>query len=369
MERTVQLMDQTVLMGTMVQTSGVRTRSGDTADFGSMVRQKAQDARGQDAQKVQKKDQGGSQKDQGAQKKDTKAPKDTADEAAEDQGPGTEQYVIAAALMLQLDVPVLTEEVQTGEGDEDTGPVMLSEAVVDIGPMEEALVSDEDVGPEETVVSRTVVEDAPVTYQDVERTVVRTEEARSGASEEEDTEEEVQVEETVTDAPVFADVEAAPVKVAAPKTEAPIPLESRQGVEELTARIRDLIVDTGEETRVEFTLIPASLGKISVEIVRGSDGALHVQLSATTMRAAELLQRHSTGLENALAGSDRSQVKVDVTASEETQRQFLDPNADSRQEQQRRQQEQQGRRQRRPEPHEAQDFVSQLRLGLVGLDG
>ncbi len=159
---------------------------------------------------------------------------------------------------------------------------------------------------------------------------------------------------------LFKDVEAAPVKVAEPQKEA-IPLESKEGVEKL-AKAVDEALPLGD-TKVELTLTPANLGKITVEITHSQDGALHVVLSASTHSAEKLLDQHSGNLQSLLAASGRDNVKVEVQNNQPAQQQpqFLNPDG---QNQQQEQQERQQQQQRQFQKHETEDFIQQLRLGL-----
>ncbi|MBE6909700.1 MAG: flagellar hook-length control protein FliK [Ruminococcaceae bacterium] len=125
-----------------------------------------------------------------------------------------------------------------------------------------------------------------------------------------------------------------------------------------------MIVNSADANRIEVTLTPEHLGKLTVEVTRGTDGTLSVVLHTTSERAANLLEKGVDGLRQALAPSNRGDVEVQVRPSEESQQQFLNPDGQNGQEQ--RQQQQQGRRR---EQQNAQDFLQQLRLGLVDVDG
>ncbi len=176
-------------------------------------------------------------------------------------------------------------------------------------------------------------------------------------------EEEIQagnVEIQTPEAPLFKDVEAAPVKVADPE---PVPLESQDGAEKLAKAVVPEL--NAGDTKVELTLTPANLGKVTVEITHSVDGAIHVALSASTRVAEKLLEQHAGNLQDILAASGREDVKVEVQSNQPSQQQpqFLNPDGQNRQEQQEEQQRQQQNRQ--PQKHETEDFIQQLRLGLV----
>lgn len=163
-------------------------------------------------------------------------------------------------------------------------------------------------------------------------------------------------------APLFERVDAPVVKVA--EASRPIPLEAEGGVEELGEELDGILVNSADVNRVEVTLTPEHLGKLTIEISRGENGALSIVLHTSTERAANLLERGVGSLQSMLAANARSSVQVEVRPAEESQQQFLNPNDQN--EQGREQQQQQQHGERRREQQSAQDFLQQLRLGLVG---
>ena len=171
-------------------------------------------------------------------------------------------------------------------------------------------------------------------------------------------------EELPVETPVFEFVDAAPVKVADSLSE-PLALEQPEAPNELAARIESLITAEDGSSRVELTLTPASLGKISVEITHSADGALHIALSAANPKAMALLERQSGSLHQLLSNQNRPSVEIEIRRSPDAPQQFLNPNDDNARQQQRQQQQ---HRPRREEPV-GMDFVQRLRLGLVELAG
>lgn len=161
---------------------------------------------------------------------------------------------------------------------------------------------------------------------------------------------------------LFEQVEAPPVKVA--EVPRPIPLEAENGIEQLGGELDSIVVNSVDANRIEVTLTPENLGKLTVEITRGEDGTLNVVLHATTEKAANLLEKGADGLRQALAANAGREAQIEVRGNEGSQQQFLNP--DGRNGQERQQQQQQGRRQN--EQRSAQDFLQQLRLGLVDVD-
>ena len=143
--------------------------------------------------------------------------------------------------------------------------------------------------------------------------------------------------------------------------EAPKARESEQPMEEQIAPKLAQALREGE-TRVEIQLTPENLGKITVEMTQGRDGGLVVQIHAEDRGTQELLGKHTTNLAEMLGRETEQEVRVEVPRQEESQRQDL---YDQQQGQrQRRQQEQ-----RREPETSSEDFLQQLRLGLIPLEG
>ena len=349
--------------GASNQSSGGQTKAEGKSDFDSMIEQKQQEAKGQQTKKTE-----------------TDAAKEKAEPAVKDEMIPDEQYSAVMAMMFQVQpeiryvdisldtveapkpelVPdaVLPEaELPVSSVVQDAAPQIVTEQASEQTaelPVEEA-VAPVEIAPEQTHNSELQQEtgnSAPQEGQVREDGPVRVQ--RADTSEPEDVSREV---------PVFENVTAAPVKVAPPQAE-PIELEAPDAAEELADRIEDLFTDEGIDSRVEFTLTPESLGKITVQITHGQDGSLHVLLSASTERAAALLERHTSGLQNLLTANGRTQTQVEVRGNEESQRQFFNPNGENNQGRQ----QQQGQQRRSQPEHQTQDFVQQLRLGLLGRD-
>lgn len=159
--------------------------------------------------------------------------------------------------------------------------------------------------------------------------------------------------------PVFQQVESAPIKVGeAPRMEqAPesASVES-QVADKLTQSIQN------GETRVELQLEPVNLGKVSVELTVTEEGVLHISLKAENSITRGLLERDAANLQT-LLGRDTQEVRVEVQAQESQPREDLYDQ--EKQEGQHQQQQQQRREDRR----DGQDFLHQLRLGLIPVDG
>lgn len=330
--------------------SGAKPKDGG-ADFGSMVQRKQQETRGaQDTRPAQA---------TGPKKADAPAT------AAQDNDIPEEQYVVAAAMMMQSWLQMVPFNVTPEENTLDVEiapaflPDMHTETVLDI-PVEEVAAQ----------VQETLVE-APKDFrpQFVEQVRAQTVEVLDQPLTEEqseETEETVVVEEASVETPVFGYIDAQPVKVASVVTQ-PVELEAPDALEQLKGRIEQFLTDAEGNNYVELTLSPPELGKITVSLTQLTDGALHIQLSATTVRAAELLERNTAGLQQLLASASRPEIKVEMRdTSAAAPYIFINPNEDNGQNQQRQQQGQQKKERERQE-HEDRDFIHQLRLGLVGI--
>lgn len=198
--------------------------------------------------------------------------------------------------------------------------------------------------------------EAPEAARETEgRTVeVKVETGEAPEAETADTEETPQGAETET--PVFEDVRAVPVKVG----EAPKAPETQKAPEEQIAPRLTEALQNGE-THVELQLTPENLGKVTVEMTWSKDGGLVVQLHAENRETQNLLSKNSSGLEQLLGREVQQEVRVEVPRQEESQRQDL---YEQQQEHHRHQQQEQRRKR-----ESGEDFLQQLRLGLIPMDG
>lgn len=374
--------------------NGKAPKDTDAPDFDSMVHQK----RTADTKN------GAKEPKNASQEKPDEAPK-TEEPAKAEEPVAPEQYAMAAAMMFQAQPDTRYTVVMSEEAE------VLPQEVVEAVQTEQAEITEielpetpeavpENLAGPETEVRSAAVEapreeiaptqqettadaPAPETREVQEsaprqtETAPRTENARAeDATRTSRTQDPAQrsaraetgeTEDTRTDdtrseqaAPLFAHVDAPVVKVA--EASHPIPLEAEDGIEQLSKELDGLVVNSADMNRVELTLTPEHLGKLTVEISRGEDGVLSVVLHASTERAANLLERGALSLQNLLAANARNDVQVEVRPAEESQQQFLNPNGQNGQGQEQQQQQQNGRRQGQ---QSAQDFLQQLRLGLV----
>lgn len=159
--------------------------------------------------------------------------------------------------------------------------------------------------------------------------------------------------------PLFHDVKAAPVKVGNTPV---VDTESTDMDAQLAGQL-DAALERGD-SRVKIKLTPESLGTITVEMTHSKDGALHVAVHTSNERAASLLEKHATELENLLASTTQSSnVRVQVDQPQQSQQgQQQYQGQDGQPDQQ--QQEQHGQQGSREHEKREQDFLQQLRLGL-----
>lgn len=359
----------TMLANTQIPQAAPAVKKGESSQgkdgFQKLLEQKQTDQ----APKPEKAEQKPREAPQGAQEAAEGQPQT----APEDSKELEKQMVLAAMAMMQA--PVVPAE-ETAAPEE-----VLAEAAADeIAPLaEETLLNPEQrrLTPEAEIREAPLAEgegrtadqaealpqtiEAPEAPQKTEeRTVevkVETGRADSREAEAPETEETPDFQGAETETPVFEDVKAVPVKVG----EAPKAAASEEPVEKQIAPKLTQALQNGE-TRVELQLTPENLGKVTVEMTWSKDGGLVVQMHAENRGTQDLLGKNTAGLEQLLGRETGQEVRVEVPRQEESQRQDL-----YEQQQEHHQRRQQEQRQR----HETsgEDFLQQLRLGLIPLDG
>ena len=181
---------------------------------------------------------------------------------------------------------------------------------------------------------------------------------------EDDAKSEVEVTE-VEQAPqrIFHNVEAAPVKVGeaydAEQTDEP----------NVAQQIDSQLIQAMQrgESMVRIQLTPENLGTVTVEISQNADGILHIALSARSSETRGLLERHAADLQGLVSSRTQQEVQVDVQRGQENQQsQNQQHSYDGHNGHAQNGQEQ--RRQQRGHTS-SQDFMQQLRLGLIPADG
>lgn len=160
---------------------------------------------------------------------------------------------------------------------------------------------------------------------------------------------------------VFENVQEIPVKVGETTTLKQI-AETASVEEQVEVKLSQAL-EQGVG-KVEIQLTPGHLGTVTVELTRTVDGTLSIVLSAENSQTGSLLEKHSSNLQNLLMAGGQERVQIEVHNTQESQQhQQQQDFAEGRNGNQHQQQEQSRR-----EPRDAQDFLQQLRLGLIPMD-
>ena len=157
--------------------------------------------------------------------------------------------------------------------------------------------------------------------------------------------------------PLFDRTEHMPVKVGEADT-----LDATEP--DFAPRLAKAITEAEQEgaRHVELKLAPEHLGKLSVELTRGKDGVLHIVFHAENEQAMKLLQEHSATLVSMLHGSHSGEIQVEVPRPQQGEQPWQQPEQQPGQQHGRNPQEQGRQRQ------STEDFLQQLRLGLLGVE-
>ena len=156
---------------------------------------------------------------------------------------------------------------------------------------------------------------------------------------------------------IFHDVEAAPVKVG--EAYGVQQVDEPDVVKQVDAQIGQALQDGESLVRIQLT--PENLGSVTVEISQSADGILHVALNARSSETRSLLERHAGDLQGLLNSRNQQEVQVEVQRQSESQQNYDGHNGHAHDGQE--------RRQSRREHTSSQDFMQQLRLGLIPADG
>ena len=161
--------------------------------------------------------------------------------------------------------------------------------------------------------------------------------------------------------PLFHDVKAAPVKVgevydAAGTEEANVAQQVDAGIAQALEK---------GESMVRIQLNPENLGSVTVELTRSAEGVIRVALTAHSSETRSLLERHAGMLQGLLSSRTQQNVEVSVQRQQESQ-QNQNQNYDGRNGSAQDGEHQRGRKQKQTD---SQDFIQQLRLGLISTDG
>lgn len=336
MNQAVLSMMQMVTAGKSQRTeSGNRTGKDENAkDFGTMLRDR------QTADKTAGTAQG------------TVKAADTAETGPTVDPDGLEQQMLLAAMALAQNPIVILQDVQPEVQENGT--------TVELTPLQTEQVPQQSMAP----VLETEPEAPQLQTVEAAQTAPQTETGKADSGESRGSElpmEELHAESRTEQAdvepqPVFRDIKAVPVKVGEVYQAEPT-VENGVELKDLGDTLTQAI-DRGEN-RLELQLQPAELGRIRVEMRWSNEGALHVILHAESTRTQNLLEKDMASLQTLLGRETQQEVKVELPRQQEAPRQSFD---DGRQNggQQHHQQEQ-----RQSSRHSGQDFLHQLRLGLI----
>lgn len=163
---------------------------------------------------------------------------------------------------------------------------------------------------------------------------------------------------------LFHDVKAAPVKVG--EIYQPEQAEKADVAQQIDTGLAQALEQGESMVRIQLT--PENLGSVTVEITRSAEGIIRVALSAHSTETRGLLERHAGELQGLLTNRTQQDVEVNVQHNQEGQQGQNQQNPyDGRSGHG--QSGQEGRRQsRREQPEHGQDFMQQLRLGLIPTD-
>lgn len=336
MNQAVLSMMQMVTAGKSQRTeTGNRTGKDENAkDFGAMLRDR------QTADKTAGTAQG------------TVKAADTAETGPSVDPDGLEQQMLLAAMALAQNPIVILQDVQP--------EVQESGAAMELTPLQTEQAPQQSMAP----VLETEPEAPQLQTVETAQTAPQTETGKADSGESRGSElpmEELHAESRTEQAdvepqPVFRDIKAVPVKVGEVYQAEPT-VENGVELKDLGDTLTQAI-DRGEN-RLELQLQPAELGRIRVEMRWSDEGALHVILHAESTRTQNLLEKDMASLQTLLGRETQQEVKVELPREQEAPRQSFD---DGRQNggQQHHQQEQ-----RQSSRHSGQDFLHQLRLGLI----
>lgn len=154
------------------------------------------------------------------------------------------------------------------------------------------------------------------------------------------------------EAPLFREVETVPIQVgeavnAEKAVKEPVSDQLAKGIENALKQ---------GDRKLELELEPKNLGRVKIEMILQQDGSMRVLLHAEKPQTQLLLQRDAGDLQALLGRTTQQEVQVE--ASQQQQQQQFNYNGQNGHEQQ--QQEQ-----RRHREENGEDFLHQLRLGLI----
>ncbi len=167
--------------------------------------------------------------------------------------------------------------------------------------------------------------------------------------------------------PVFHDVKSAPVKVGDTRLThlEPEPVEP-QNAQQMAGVLSRAIQGGADLVRIQLN--PANLGSVTIELTRDAAGAISIVMTPETARAADLLSSHTTNLMASLAqrGENVANVQVNMPENSENAGMMMNPDGHNGNAPENEEDGRKKKREDRTEGVNAADFLSQLRLGLIG---
>ena len=320
---------------------------------------------------------------------DKKAPEKPEQKSTQEDEATEKGGELAAALVTsQPVVPIAAFEEAQVTVSED-GTVILEPAVVEGIAQEQTaeIVETVEVQPEETVQqeqpveahfqqSAEAVEEAPVEEQpkvEAEVTTVEAGARETGRPEaavqrsnegERSQDEDMDADIGQQSQPVFRDAKAAPVKVA--DVQRPVDAQEPQAPQQIANHVVDALEQGQNMVRIQLN--PANLGSVTIELTRDAAGVISIVMTPETARAAEILTQNSSSLMMALTekGEFTASIAIVVPENNENAGMMMNPDGHNGNAQE---DEEDGKKKKhddRTEGVNAADFLSQLRLGLVG---
>lgn len=276
------------------------------------------------------------------------------------------------AAMSVMNPPVvqaeLEQEVQTADGTVEI-VMAVAEDTVQQAPVETVNQEQAQAGGTEMFAQQTQVQAEPEQESAVEvkpeaefKPEVKAESVHMQAVETTGDGEEAEVKVELTEntaQPIFHEVESAPIKVGEAK-----PLDETAQAKPVEHQVAEPIIQAlgNGESRIQISLTPENLGNVRVELIHSNDGTLRVVLSADNAETRGLLEKNAAGLQSLLAKNDHEIVEVQVERQQESQQ---NGGYNQQQNENGREQQNGGQHRENHDRHQSQDFLQQLRLGLV----
>ena len=160
---------------------------------------------------------------------------------------------------------------------------------------------------------------------------------------------------------LFHDVKAAPVKVG--EIYQPEQAEKADVAQQIDTGLAQALEQGESMVRIQLT--PENLGSVTVEITRSAEGIIRVALSAHSTETRGLLERHAGELQGLLTNRTQQDVEVNVQHNQEGQQGQNQQNPYDGRSGHGQSGQEERRQSRREQPEHGQDFMQQLRLGLI----